>query len=648
MAASGDPWPTAATGFADPARRAAVVRRANPGVVLARRAIVGLAVHHALARRTPARLADDLPSFVDVVRTRAWEDPERPTFTFLGEQDGHADVLTAGETDRRARAIAARLQALGAAGERAVIMLPPGLDYIAAFYGCLYAGAVAVPVYPPGLASFGRSLARLEGIVRDSSPRFVVTSTALALGRGPLVERAPLLGQPHWIAADDPADDVAGAWRPPALERSDLALLQYTSGSTGTPKGVMVTHGNLLHNTERMRRLLGGAPDDRHVGWLPPYHDMGLVAGILMVSQFGMVVTLMSPLAFIKRPGRWLRALSDNRATITGGAPFGFDLAATRIPDAELAGLDLSSIRVVCIAAEPVRPATLDRFVARFGPLGFRRDAFLPCYGLAESTLMATGAAAERPVVTRTFSRRALRDGRLDTRVDDADDGLGMVGCGPPIDGLDLAVVDPETRRPCAPGRVGEIWLSGASVASGYWRRPEQTAREFEAPLDDPGRSGRSAGRYLRTGDLGGIVDGELFVAGRLKDMMIVHGVKHHPEDLEGTLDGLHPSLCPAGAAVFSVDDGHTEGVVVVHEVVTRGLERDAVAAALREAVVREHGLDPAAIVLIRARTLPKTSSGKVRRQACREAFLAGGLESTVFVWRNPRLGPRAVRGEER
>lgn len=588
----------------------------------------------------PARAPDQLPSFVHVVRSRAFEDPDQVAFTFVEDRDAAPARMTNAQLDRRARAIASELQRAEGRGERVLILLPPGLDYIAAFYGALYAGAIAVPAYPPGLASFSRSLSRTASIVRDARPRFVLTSGAVMAFRDRMIEDAPVLDAPRWIDVRTLPAGLEAEWKEPSLRRDGIAFLQYTSGSTGRPKGVMVSHRNLLHNTEQMRRLLRGGPGDRHCGWLPPYHDMGLVAGILMVSQFGMTVTLISPFAFIKHPYLWLKILSENRSTITGGAPFGFDLAARKVTCEQLATLDLSAIRVACIAAEPVRRRTLESFNDRFAPAGWKAEAFLPCYGLAESTLMATGGAAEARPVARSFSRKGLLSGRLEAASDERERCFDLVANGFAIPGMDAVVVEPSTRRLQAESALGEIWIRGESVALGYWEKPEENEEVFGARLSEPGMAERCDGPFLRTGDVGAFVDGQLYVTGRMKDVVIADGVKHHAEDVEESIAEAHPALSMKSRAVFSFDDGLAERVVVVQEVVTRGLDAEHVASRVRSVVSEEHGIDLHAIVLIRARTMPKTPSAKIQRSECRKAYLEGNLH-VIHEW----LNPRAKRG---
>jgi amino acid adenylation domain-containing protein len=568
-------------------------------------------------------------SFTEVVRRRAELHGERPAFTFLADGEREAARLSYAALDAAAQAVAAELQARGLAGERALLLFPPGLDFVAAFLGCLYAGVVAVPAYPPRP---GRSGARLAGMLRDASPRAALTTAALL----PRVARE-VAATATPLATDTLAAALADRWRPPALRSSDLAFLQYTSGSTAAPKGVMVTHANLLANEAAIARAFAQSEESVVVGWLPLYHDMGLIGNVLQPLWSGGSAVLMAPLAFLQRPRRWLAAIGRYRATTSGGPDFAYALCAARLPPAERAGLDLTSWRVAFDGAEPVRAETLDRFAEEFAPCGFRREAFLPCYGLAEATLFVAGAGAEEAPVVREV---------------DGSGGRRRVGCGQPAAGIRVVIVEPESRTLQPPGREGEIWVAGPGVAAGYWGRPEETADTFHGELCDPARERRAAphpdpslslgmtvlgegagsggdgGPWLRTGDLG-IIDaaGELFVTGRRKDLIIVRGRNHYPHDLEQTVEGSHPAARPAGAAAFAVEAGGEERLVVACEVERRlEAEAAAVVAAARRALVEAHEVAPHAVVAIRAGALPRTSSGKVRRGACREAYLAGSL----------------------
>ena len=552
-------------------------------------------------------------SFVDVVRERAGRVGERRAFTFLADGEEPVEHLTFAELDRRAREVGADLQRRGMKGERVLLLFPAGLAFVAAFLGCLYAGAVAVPAYPP---SPGRGTGRLRNLLADALPR-------LALTVSPWLDRVEreLAGAAGTAAVDGLPAGLAEDWRPPAAGPSTLAFLQYTSGSTSTPKGVRVTHGNLLENQRAIQRAFGQSEESVVVGWLPLYHDMGLIGNVLQPLWCGGTCVLMSPLSFLQRPRRWLEAIGRFRATTSGGPDFAYALAVRKVPPAERAGLDLSSWRVAFTGAEPVRAGTLDAFAEAFAPCGFRREAFYPCYGLAEATLFVSGGDPEAPPVVRP------EGGRL------------LVGCGQARHGDDpgerLAIVDPETERLAPTGQEGEIWVAGPSVAAGYWNRPEETERTFGARL-----AGTGEGPYLRTGDLGLLApDGELFVTGRLKDLIVVRGRNLYPHDLERTAEESHPALRPGGAAAFSIEADGEERLVVVAEVERRReAESGEAAEAIRAALLREHEVAPWEVVPIRAGSLPKTSSGKVRRGACREAYLARNL--TLLFTPLPLAGP--------
>jgi amino acid adenylation domain-containing protein len=540
-------------------------------------------------------------SFVDVVRERADRLGERRAFTFLADGEEPAEHLTYAGLDRRAREVGVDLQRRGAAGERVLLLFPPGLDFVAAFLGCLYAGAVAVPAYPP---SPGRGTGRLRSLLADARPR-------LALTVSPWLDRVEreLAGAVETAVADGLPAGLAEDWRSPGAGPSTLAFLQYTSGSTSTPKGVQVTHGNLLANERAIQRAFGQSEESVVVGWLPLYHDMGLIGNVLQPIWCGGSCVLMSPLSILQRPRRWLEAISRFRGTTSGGPDFAYALCVRKMPPPERAGLDLSSWRVAFNGAEPVRAATLDAFAEAFAPCGFRRRAFYPCYGLAEATLFVSGGEPDVPPVVQ------------------AEAGKLLVGCGRIWSengpGERLAIVDPETGSLAPAGQEGEVWVAGPSVAGGYWNRPEETERTFGARLAETGE-----GPFLRTGDLGLLSpEGELFVTGRLKDLIVVRGRNLYPHDLERTAEESHPALRPGGAAAFSVEAEGEERLVVVVEVERRReAESREAAEAVRAAVLKEHEAAPWEVVPIRAGTLPKTSSGKVRRAACREAYVAGEL----------------------
>jgi acyl transferase domain-containing protein/acyl-CoA synthetase (AMP-forming)/AMP-acid ligase II/acyl carrier protein/SAM-dependent methyltransferase len=586
--------------------------------------------------------AGSLTTFVDVLRQRAAEGSDVVAYTFLCDGEDREISLTYGQLDLWARMIAARLRAFGAEQTRVLIVYPPGLEFICAFFGCLYAGAIAVPAYPPDPARVSRTLPRLQAIARDASAGIVLTTTAMLAMAEPLVVHAPDLRRLRWLATDDCPPDEAAGWRPPAIDGATLALLQYTSGSTGSPKGVMLSHANLLHNEQLIRTAFRfDAARDRVASWLPVYHDMGLIGTMLQPPFCGVPSILMSPVDFLKRPLRWLRAISRHRATVSGGPNFAYDLCVRKIRDDERPDLDLSCWELAFSGAEPVRADTIDRFVSTFAPYGFRREAFYPCYGLAEAALMVSGGVRDAGPMVRAFARAPLE---LEGRAVPVEDGHGpcavamLVGCGGPLLDERVVIVDPEALTRCASGRVGEIWVESGSVAQGYWERPDETETSFRGRLADT-----DDGPFLRTGDMGFIADGELFVTGRRKDVMIVRGRNIHPADVELTVGTAHSALRRGCGAAFSVETSGEECVVVVQEVDTRAeWNADDIFAAIRGRLSEEHDVQPAAVVLLAPGTIPKTSSGKIQRGACRAAYLAETLD---VVRHSPRMNRTVAVG---
>jgi pristinamycin I synthase-3/4 len=566
--------------------------------------------------------APAVSTVVDLLRSRAGEGPDLPLYTFLAEGEREAGALTRGALDGRARAIAAALQEAGLAGERALLLFPPGLDFVAAFFGCLYAGVVAVPAYPPRAS---RVEARLWEIFRDARPRAVLTTAALRARLEGARDRAPELAAARWIATDLVPDEAAGGWRDPDLEPGSLAFLQYTSGSTSSPKGVMVTHGNLIHNERMIQSAFRQAEGSVVVSWLPLYHDMGLIGGVLQPLFSGARCVLMSPWAFLQSPVRWLEAISRYRATTSGGPNFAYELCVRKVRPEQREGLDLSSWEVAFNGAEPVRAETLDAFAREFAPQGFRRAAFHPCYGLAEATLLVTGGGGEASVLS--VDSAALEADRV---LESGGSGRRLAGSGRILlEEEDVRIVDPATGLPCGADRVGEIWVAGPHVAAGYWNRPEETALVFGGCLEGLEGLEGEARRYLRTGDLGFLRGGELFVTGRLKDLIILRGRNLYPQDVELTVEGAHPALRPGSGAAFPVDLDGEERLVVVHELEARarGVDVEEVARAVRQAVAEEHEARVHEVVLLPAGAVPKTSSGKIQRRASRAAYLAGSLD---------------------
>lgn len=588
-----------------------------------------------MSDRAPSAPGVGCATLRDLLRTRAADQPERTAYTFLRDGQAAEAPLTYRALDAQARAIAARLQEQGAAGERALLLFPPGLEFVSAFFGCLYAGVVAVPAYPPRA---NRADPRIDEIVSDAQARFALTTGAVKSALAPPAGEASPLGSLSWVATDQVPLDAAAQWRETPVEAGTLAFLQYTSGSTKAPKGVMVTHGNVLQNDEDLRRIMGHGPDSISVSWLPHFHDMGLVWGILQPLYSGFPGYLMPPASFIQQPVRWLQAISTYKATHSGGPNFAYELCASRVTPEQRALLDLRSWKVAFNGAEPVRQSTLVRFTEAFAPCGFRWQVHSPCYGMAEATLMVTFSRRDAGYLEFHADAEALQQGRVAPAAAGAE-ARALVGCGRSEGVRRLAIVDVQNLSVAPSGQVGEIWVAGPNISGGYWNRPEQTVSTFGAFLQD------GEGPFLRTGDLGFQHDGELYVTGRLKDLIIIRGLNHYPQDIEATVERSHPALRPAAGAAFSVEAGDEERLVVVQEVDRqhlRNLAVDEVVDAIRRAVAEEHEVEPWAVTLIRPLTVLKTSSGKIQRQGCRAAFLAGNL-ATVGEWRKPEVAEAAA-----
>lgn len=595
---------------------------------------------------------EKISTLVELLRWRAENQLDSRAYTFLVDGETQEIYLTYAELDRQARTIAAYLQTSGAAGNsrarylndrylnektqsvyasRALLLYPPGLEYIAAFFGCLYAGIVPVPAYPPRA---NRSMSRLQAIVADSGATVAIATSSTLANIERYFAEAPDLKALHWLATDIIGVDQAKAWQEPLLTSNSLAFLQYTSGSTGTPKGVMVSHGNLLHNLGLIYRYFGHTPNSQGVIWLPLYHDMGLIGGVLQPLYGGFPVTLMSPMAFLQKPIRWLRAISDYKATTSGGPNFAYDLCLNKITPEQRETLDLSSWDLAFNGAEPIRAETLERFAATFASCGFRKEAFYPCYGMAEATLFVSGGLKTTAPTFCTVSGIDLEQNKIISASVEDERTRRLVSCGKSWLDQKIIIADPESLTLSPPGQVGEIWVSSPSVAGGYWNKPEETAQTFQATMADTGE-----GPFLRTGDLGFLQDGELFVTGRLKDMIIADGRNHYPQDIELTVEQSHPALKLAGA--FSVDVASGERLVVVAEVERHyWSEVDALVKVIRRAIATHHDLQVYAVQLLKPGAIPKTSSGKIQRHACRNRFLANNLEVVGELKPNVRTSP--------
>ena len=584
----------------------------------------------------------EFSTLVDILRWRALQQPEQRTYTYLFDGESEGDQLTYAALDFQARSIGALLQSYRAGTERALLLYPAGLEFVAAFFSCLYAGVIAVPLPPPNLVQPQRTLPRIRAIIGNAQPSIVLTTSAIFSNAQELFAQAPELQKMHWLATDTVSSSLAQEWRDPAVTRNTVALLQYTSGSTAEPKGVMISHGNLLHNSSYINRLLALIPDSVTVSWLPAFHDMGLTNGIIQPVYKGRPCYLMPAASFLMRPIRWLRAISRYKATISGGPNFAYELCARGITPEELETLDLSSWDVAYTGAEPVRADTLRRFAATFAACGFRSSAFHPCYGLAEATLLVSGGSL-RDEIFRTIQVGAFEQNSVVEACASDKNVRTLVGSGHALQDTKIVIADPQSLTTCAPDQVGEIWVSGPSVTEGYWNRPEDTERACRAYLQDTGE-----GPFLRTGDLGFLKDGELFVTGRLKDLIIISGRNLYPQDIELTVEQSHPALRPACCAAFSVDRTGEEQLIIAAEVDPRyrpavrnppdeearahpnarlPLDVEAVVRAIRREVSEQHDVRVHTVLLLRAGRIPKTTSGKVQRHACQASFLKGTLE---------------------
>ena len=579
-----------------------------------------------------------IKTLVDLLQNRATENPKQIAYTFLVDGETETTSLTYQQLEQHSRAIAAYLQSVCPPGERALLIYQPGLEYITAFFGCLYAGIIAVPAYPPRP---NRSLARIQTIIRDTEAKVALTTKSIISTLERRASETPELNNLGWLATDHIPDNVAEKWLEPNINENTLAFLQYTSGSTAAPKGVMITHNNLLHNSSLIHQCFGHSVESKGVIWLPPYHDMGLIGGIIQPLYGAFPVVLMSPLMFLQSPVRWLQAISQYQGTTSGGPNFAYDLCVRTIKAEQIQNLDLSSWEVAFNGAEPISAQVLERFARTFEVCGFRREAFYPCYGMAEATLIISGGDKLAPPVQTTIATNALEQNQI-VLVSETEGTKTLVGCGQTLPDQQIKIVHPEKLTLCAEGEVGEIWVSGPSVAEGYWRKPEETKQTFEAYLPEaPGKE-----PFMRTGDLGFIEGGELFVTGRLKDVIIINGRNHYPQDIEWTVEQSHPMIRPGCVAGFSVEVAGEEHLVVVAEVERNfrevgrrngksGTENsnssEDLMKSIQRVISRNHDLQTYRVLLLKPGAIPKTSSGKVQRYACRDGFLTGTLQRFSF-----------------
>ena len=565
-------------------------------------------------------------NFLDRLSYWAAALPEKIAYRFIAG-DGEIKTLTFAELDHRAKAVAAMLVSKGYAGKRALMMYPPGLDFIVAFFGCHYAAVTPIPAFPPRR---NRNMARIGAISDDAQASVALSVSSVIKSCEKWIKESPGLQRIPWLSTESVAAEFANDWVKPKASLDDLGLIQYTSGSTGSPKGVMLSHRNLIANCRMITRAFQTGRKGSICSWLPLYHDMGLVGGILNPMYCGTEDNLMSPVAFLTRPIRWLRAISKYKSIASGGPNFAYAWCTMKINEEDCEGLDLSNWKVAFNGAEPVSAAVMERFTEKFAPYGFSPEAFYPCYGMAETTLIVTGGSDEEAPIVRPFDKYELVEHRVRRIDENHENARSLVGCGKVLEEEEVLIVHPENHTPLPDDKIGEIWINSPSCGQGYWQREQETQETFRARLKpDNGKY------YVRSGDLGFMDRGELFVTGLLKDMIIVRGANRYPQDIETTVELCHPLTRSGGAAAFSVARWDREHLVIVCEI-ERSPAKDqweSVIKSIRKSVALEHDLPPDAIVLVRAHSVPKTSSGKVQRHACKRNFENGEDIHVIARW---------------
>jgi acyl-CoA synthetase (AMP-forming)/AMP-acid ligase II/alkylation response protein AidB-like acyl-CoA dehydrogenase/acyl carrier protein len=569
-------------------------------------------------------------NLVELLRRRADVNPDAMAVVYLSDGEEVKQQITFGELDLKARAIAARVQGLGARGECVILVHTPGLEFLSAFFGCLYADAIPVPLPLPHSKG---TVAQFPAIVADLDARILMT-TATTMTR---LRRMELTGVDALIAltTEDTQPELARAWRAFTPSGAATAYLQYTSGSTANRKGVIISHDNVIAHLLGMAERFGHHQDSVSVNWLPHTHDLGLVSGILQPLFHGHLNVLMSPNAFVQQPIRWLDAISRFRGTYSNSPNFGYDQCVRRTTPEQRARLDLSSWEVALNGAEPVHQRTIDEFISMFEPCGFRRATMYPAYGLAEATLMVSGFVKESAGATLQVDADALARDRI---VESTGEGSRtLVGCGLAMPHTTIRIVDPLTCEESADDRVGEIWARGPGITGGYWRRPEENEQTFRGRLAGGAHDDEV---YLRTGDLGFLRSGVLYITGRWKDLVIIRGANHYPQDIEWTIERSHPAFRPGCGGAFSLDGDDGEQLIVAYEVEREHLrtaEPDELARVARRAVAEEHDLHLHTLVLLKTGTVPRTTSGKIQRRKCRSDFLGGELAE---IWRSTDTAP--------
>jgi len=568
-------------------------------------------------------------SLVHILLRRAINQPHQLAYRFLNDGESDEVLITYNELDNRVRSIGALLQSNSREGDRALLLYPPGPDFIYAYFGCMYAKILAVPVYPPHPARPERALSIIQGIIADAKPTVALLSSSLYNALTSKGDLDPLFRNIKFLVTDnDEIQTWSGHWKQPEIHGDDIAFLQYTSGSTTKPKGVQVSHHNLSHNMDLIGKCFGISKESHGVIWLPPYHDMGLIGGILQPLYSGISVTLLPHMQFLQRPFRWLSAISRFRGTISGGPNFAYSLCVSKVKPEQRAQLDLSHWEVAFNGAEPVYHKTLEQFADFFAPCGFKRKAFLPCYGFAESTLMVTGGPRDKTPLMKNLMNSGLMKNQVLISEEQNDETRRLVSCGINMSDQKIRIVNVDKHTPCPEKEIGEIWVSGDSVTGGYWNNPEETSSTYSVPLP-----GSNEGPFVRSGDLGFFCDGELYITGRIKNLIISGGKNHYPHDIERTVESAHSVIRQTGCAVFSVTNAESEDIIVVAEISRRhGVNTEEVSTEISSAVSIHHGLQVHDVRLILPGGIPRTTSGKIRHFLCKKKYLEGNLKQFYLI----------------
>ena len=570
---------------------------------------------------------------VEVLQRRAAETPNRLSHLLLGAKEEENESLTYQQLDHAVRETAAYLQSIAEPGQRALLVYPTSLEFVVSMFACMYAGIVPIPTNPPGL---NRSAQRLEAIAKDARASLILTTPEYQAAFLSEAAQFPDFAALKWVTREAIKSGGSHSLHIPVINPGAMAFIQYTSGSTNIPKGVIISYRNFSQNMHAMHetRRTEYSDDSVILTWTPLFHDMGLMIGVFLTPMYGTPSILMPTIQFMQNPLNWLKAIQKFKATASGGPNFAFDLCVNKIPLEKCEGLDLSSWKIAYTSAEPVRADTQARFAEKFSQFGFKPQAQSPCYGMAETTLVISFYTGEPKTVTYRVHRADFEQGKLiPCDSNDPKEFVELVSSGRPMADFQIAIVNPKTKHRLAPDEVGEIWVYGDSVGEGYWNRPDDTKHTFGAQI-----VGSHEGPFLRTGDLGFMHEGHLYITGRLKDLLIVRGRNYYPQDVEMTVESTHPALRAGGGAAFSISEDNVEQLVVIHETQRReieGVDWNDVIKAIRTNIAREHGIRAHAVVLIRRATIAKTSSGKIMRSEMRRQYLESKLQ-VVAEWRAP------------